>query len=105
MKFAQDNLDRNWTKVLFSDESFVQLFSNSLTMWTRKGTIRENPQVKDRTKVMFWGAFGLNIRSKLLFVEGTMTGEVYRGILAEHVVPLLNELNKGTSRRKKGIIF
>ena len=105
MKFAQENLDRDWTKVLFSDESFVQLFSNSLTMWTRKGTTRENPQVKDRTKVMFWGAFGLNMRSELRFIEGNMTGEVYRGILAEHVVPLLTELNRSASRRKKGIVF
>ena len=51
LKFAQDNLDRDWTKVLFSEESFVQLFSNGLTLWTRKGTTRVNPQIKDRTKV------------------------------------------------------
>ena len=55
----------------------------------KKGTFRENPQAKDRTKVMFWGAFGLNMESKLQFIEGTMTGEVYEGILAEHVVPMV----------------
>ena len=105
LKFAKENIDRDWSKVLFSDESFVQLFSNSLTMWTKKGTFRENPQAKDRTKVMFWGAFGLNMKSKLQFIEGTMTGQVYQGILAEHVVPMVKGRKNGTRSLRSGIVF
>ena len=105
LEFARDNMNRDWSKVLFSDESFVQLFNNALKMWTPKGSYRENPQVKDRTKVMFWGAFGLNMKSELRFIDGIMTGQVYKGILEEHVVPMIQRLNRGTTSRRNGIIF
>ena len=38
LRFARNNINRDWTKVLFSDESFVQLFNNASRMWTLKGT-------------------------------------------------------------------
>lgn len=105
LKFAQQNLNRDWTKVLFSDESFVQLFSNNISYWTKKGGVRENPQVKDRTKVMFWGAFSINKISKLEFIDGIMTGKVYKGILEKHVIPALQGSNRGSRTRKNGLIF
>lgn len=105
LDFALKYKDIDWSKVIFSDESFVQLFSNTLKLWTPKGVIRENPSVKDRTKVMFWGAFSQKERSELHFIEGRMTGQVYKGILEQHVVPLLKRLNKGSTSRRKGWMF
>ena len=40
LQWGKDNLNRDWSKVIFSDESSVQLFSNSIKYWGQKGTIR-----------------------------------------------------------------
>ena len=54
---------------------------------------------------MFWGAFGLNMKPGLRFIEGIMTGQVYRGILEEHVLPLVKQHNKGSTSRRNGVVF
>lgn len=99
LSWAKENLNKDWSKVFFSDESFVQLFSNSLQYWTKKGGVIENPQNKDRTKVMFWAGFSVNFKSEIVFVDGTLTGEKYRGIVEKHVTPVLGRSKRCSARR------
>jgi transposase len=105
VRFALKYRDLDWSRVIFSDESFVQLFSNSLKLWTLKSAFRENPQAKDRTKVMFWGAFCQKMKSETHFIEGKMTGTVYRGILRNHVIPFIKTLNNGFMTRRNRFIY
>jgi len=105
LNWAKSHVNMDWSRVFFSDESFVQLCSNMVKLWTKNSKQRENPQNKDRTKVMFWGGFSLNEKSQLEFIDGRMTGTVYRGILEKHILPLQLRNRRGTRTRAKGIIF
>ena len=36
IEWCQKNLNRDWSKVVFSDESFIQLQANTVKYWTKK---------------------------------------------------------------------
>ena len=59
------------------------------------------------SKMMLWGAFGLNMKSKLQSIEGTMTmpGEVYQGMLTEHVVSMVKGRKHGAKSLRIGQVF
>ena len=76
----QQEIDRDWTKVVFSDESWFELGSRKQWVWRHRNDFDESV-TKNRNahpkKVMIWGAIGQNFKSRLVFLDKNITGEVY----------------------------
>ena len=93
-----------WKHVLCSDESKYNLFGSDgkVIVWRRpkeefhpKCTV---PTVKHGSgSVNIWGCFAWNDVGNLLFIEGNMTGEMYKDILAENLFQSSKKLRLGSS--------
>jgi hypothetical protein len=84
LQWARDHLRYDWSMVVFSDETSLQMFRNTCLAWTRS----ENPvapMVKHPFKVHMWAA--VNICGKIgmhLFTEN-LDRHLYRRILNNHL--------------------
>ena len=81
VEWAKSHLNKNWKKVIFSDETTFQLFRNTTLVRYKVG--QEKPRraiVKHPLKVHAWGAFCS--RGAVGFTEN-MNGELYRKILTQ----------------------
>jgi transposase len=84
LEWAQKHLNYNWRKVVFSDETTMQMFRNTCRAWS-KGEKPVAPMVKHPFKVHVWAA--VNIRGKVgfhLFTEN-LDRHLYRKILNDHL--------------------
>jgi hypothetical protein len=78
----QQEIQRDWTKVIFSDESWFEIGANVRKIWRQP--YEDGPDVccarkHHPEKVMIWGAVGFNFKSSLHFVpvNQTIDGEYY----------------------------
>ena len=105
MKFATDHLDDSeeaWKKVMWSDETKIELFGLNSTrrVWRAKNT-EYNPKNTIPTvkhgggSIMLWGCFSAKGTGQLHRIEGRMDGAMYRGILDQHLLPSVRELKMG----------
>uniref|UniRef100_A0A673VRF4 Transposase Tc1-like domain-containing protein n=1 Tax=Salmo trutta TaxID=8032 RepID=A0A673VRF4_SALTR len=109
LKFANELLndsEDNWVKVLWSDETKMELFGINSTrrVWRRnaaydpKNTI---PTVKHGGgNIMLWGCFSAKGTGHLHRIKGTMDGAMYRQILGENLLPSPRALKMG-----RGLVF
>jgi transposase len=89
--FAQQILDGGWDRfppkhVLFSDEAKFELTDDRGYVWRRHG--ERNPSSmshhrKQAASVMVFGAIGNKVKSKLVFVEGSINAKDYIRVLKE----------------------
>ncbi len=84
LKFANDS-EENWVKVLWSDETKIQLFGINSTHVFRKGGMlpmtpkNTIPTVKHGGgNMMLWGCFSAKGTGQLHRIKGTMDGAMYR---------------------------
>ena len=66
--------------VIFSDESWFEFGRNRRWLWRRKDDFSPSVCVERQAhppKVMIWGAIGKNFKSKLIFIEGSVTADLY----------------------------
>lgn len=77
----QQEIQRDWTRVVFSDESWFELSGTRRKwLWRHHNDYGEDvtmDRVAHPKKVMIWGAIGHNFKSKLVFIDGNITGDVY----------------------------
>lgn len=97
VKFAIDNKDRDWSKVLFVDEKAFHIMSipnrKNDVVWT--DTIEEvpiAPTTHMTSKINVFGAISKNGKSKLHIFENNLTGEYYKTILGATLLPSAQEL-------------
>ena len=109
---------KQWTRVIFSDESWIQMFENGGKRFVRR--LPEEayepecivPTVKHPPKVMVWGAITPASKSKLVFIEGNVDADKYIEILQEahlkqfirrhpHPNPILMQDGAGAHRAVK----
>ncbi len=84
LKFANDS-EENWVKVLWSDETKIQLFGINSTrrVWRRRNAAY-NPKNTIPTikhgggNIMLWGCFSAKGTGQLHRIKGTMDGAMYR---------------------------
>jgi transposase len=57
LKWAMDNKKTDWSKVIFTDETTISLFSKPKKVWRQKGEIVKAPTVKHSAKVHVYGCF------------------------------------------------
>ncbi len=81
LKFANDS-EENWVKVLWSDETKIELFGINSTrrVWRRRnaayGPKNTIPTVSEN--IMLWGCFSAKGTGQLHRIKGTMDGAMYR---------------------------
>ena len=65
---------------MFSDESWFELGSRKQWVWRHRNDFDESVTKNHNAhpkKVMIWGAIGQNFKSRLVFLDKNITGEVY----------------------------
>ncbi len=81
LKFANDS-EENWVKVLWSDETKIQLFGINSTrcVWRRRNDPKNTiPTIKHGGgNIMLWGCFSANGTGQLHHTKGTMDEAIYR---------------------------
>lgn len=84
LDWACEHLNYNWNKVVFSDETTIQIFCNTTHMWTcEKKPVQ--PMVKHPFKAHVWVA--INIKGKIgihIFTEN-LNHHLYHKILNNHL--------------------
>uniref|UniRef100_A0AAY5KC01 Transposase Tc1-like domain-containing protein n=1 Tax=Esox lucius TaxID=8010 RepID=A0AAY5KC01_ESOLU len=105
LKFANDHLDvpkEEWEKVMWSDETKIELFGLSSTrrIWRNKKD-EYNPKSIIRTmkhgggNIILWGCFYAKGTGRLHHIEGRMDGAIYREISANNLLPTVSALKMG----------
>ncbi|KAK6320198.1 hypothetical protein J4Q44_G00093050 [Coregonus suidteri] len=105
LKFANDHLDdpeEEWEKVMWSDETKIELFGlNSTRRVWRKKKDEYNPKNTISTvkhgggNIILWGCFSAKGTVRLHLIEGRMDGAMYRKILANNLLPSVRALKMG----------
>ncbi len=94
LKFAKDHLDdpeEAWAKVMWSDETKIELVGINATrrVWRKKNEYNPKntiPTVKHGGgNIMLWGCFSAEGTGRLHRIEGRMNGAMYRKILANNL--------------------
>jgi hypothetical protein len=78
---GQERLNDNWKRTVFTDEISFQLFHNTIKHW-HKGARSICPMLKDRHKIMAWGAKG---KTSIFCFSNIMDANFYVGILEQHL--------------------
>ncbi|KAK6296749.1 hypothetical protein J4Q44_G00328910 [Coregonus suidteri] len=105
LKFANDHLDdpeEEWEKVMWSDETKIELFGlNSTRRVWRKKKDEYNPKNTIPTvkhgggNIILWGCFSAKGTGRMHRIEGRMDGAMYREILANNLLPSVRALKMG----------
>ena len=105
LKFAEEHLDdleKAWEKVMWSDETKIELFGiNSTRRVWRKINAEYNPKNTIPTvkhgggNLMLWRCVSAKGTGRLHRIEGRMNGAMYRGIFGDNLLPLVRPLKIG----------
>ncbi|CDQ63109.1 unnamed protein product [Oncorhynchus mykiss] len=105
LKFANKHLndsEDNWVKVLWSDETKMELFGINSTrrVWRRRNAAYDPKNTIPTVKhgggnIMLWGCFSAKGTGQLHRIKGTMDGAMYRQILGENLFPSARALKMG----------
>ena len=84
LEWCLKHKDTDWTKVIFTDESYVQLSRNKIKMWGRN-----KPSVsvcKYGPKVLIWGGLSYMGLTPIKVAEGNINSDSYQAILSECLI-------------------
>uniref|UniRef100_A0A673XGL7 Tc1-like transposase DDE domain-containing protein n=1 Tax=Salmo trutta TaxID=8032 RepID=A0A673XGL7_SALTR len=105
LKFANEHLndsEDNWVKVLWSDETKMELFGINSTrrVWRRRNAAYDPKNTIPTVKhgggnIMLWGCFSAKGTGQLHRIKGTMDWAMYRQILGENLLPSARALKMG----------
>jgi transposase len=87
MEWARCHKDDDWSQTIFSDETLVQLFRNTVRHWLKHPACEVKRVPKCRQKVMVWGAIGPNGTIGLCLFRETMTAAKCINILKVNLLP------------------
>jgi len=82
--WARDHERYNWKKVVFSDETTLQMFRNTMLAWSREKKPAQ-PMVKHPFKVHVWGAINFKGKVGLYVFTENLDRHLYRQILNEQL--------------------
>lgn len=72
LQWAVSNRDRDWNRVVFTDETTIQLFQSPNRVWKRKGEMVVASTVKHPPKVHVWGCFSSKGFGRLVIFTGIL---------------------------------
>ncbi len=85
--WAQTHREFDWSGIIFSDGTMIQLTANLTRAWHKKGCRPNVARPKYPAKVMFWGAISVSRKSPLVVISGTLNAQGYQSLLAEYFLP------------------
>jgi transposase len=91
LSWAQDHLQYDWKRVVFSDETTIQMFRNTTLAWSRDGKPVQ-PMVKHPFKVHVWAAINVKGRIGMHMFTENLDRHLYRRILDDQLYNNANEL-------------
>ena len=94
-EWSQANADRDWSRVIFTDETTIQLQANIVRAWHKNESRPTCPRPKFPKKAMFWAAVSRDFNSELFLIEGSVTAQSYVSLLREKFIPWLRRQKKG----------
>ena len=81
-EYATNNIDRDWSRIIFTDETTIRLYYHVDRVWKRRGEQVVVRTVKYPLKVNIWGCFSERGFGKLVVINGNLNAEkmvdVYR---------------------------
>jgi transposase len=89
--WSKRHLNDDWRTTIFIDESCMQLQSNTIRFWHKRGKPVRKEVPKQKKKVIFWGAFNSTFKFPLYFIEERMNSKKYCQILSKNLLPLAND--------------
>jgi transposase len=87
LNFAKANLNRDWTNVLFSDETTYSTFMGPKRYWLKPDEEYPIEKPKHPAKLNFFGSMGDPGFGSLFSFKETLTGDLASRIVERHVVP------------------
>lgn len=84
LSWSQDHLRYNWRKVIFSDETTLQMFRNTIRAWSHDAQ-PVAPMVKHPFKVHVWAAISAKGKIGIHLFTENLDRHLYRKILDDHL--------------------
>lgn len=84
LSWARDHLRYNWRKVVFSDETTLQMFRNTIRAWSHDAQ-PVAPMVKHPFKVHVWAAISAKGKVGIHLFTENLDRHLYRRILDDHL--------------------
>ena len=94
LAFCNKNIDRDWSSVVFTDESSFYLHSPGISRWVPKGESNIIVKEKYSKKVHVWGAYWSKGEICLENFEGNMDSQKYVSILENNINKIKEMLPK-----------
>lgn len=99
--FAEEELRnwRDWTRVVFTDESYFWLGDDHRYLWRKRGETGSDIELRTKKfgeKVLIFAGFALGYKSELIIVtRGTVDADAYvdKLIQGSHIIPDMNNLH------------
>ena len=94
---------RQWKRVIFTDESRFRLFhaDGRIHVWRepRQALLQHHVQVSEHQgpSLHVWGGISYEGKTELVFLNTSVTGNVYRNVLQTHLLPFVQEKHGGPS--------
>lgn len=85
--FAQENFDRDWSRVIFTDESTFELSFGVTRAWQVRGDPRVTRVVKHPPKVNVWGCFSEKGFGRLVIIHGILESKQMVRVYKEGLLP------------------
>ena len=98
LKWALAHKDDDWNKTIFSDETSIQLFRNTVRRWSKAPGAEVKRVPKNRQKLMVWGAISSRGTIGLCTFRGIMDAKRYIHILSKNLLPAAERLFNGGYR-------
>ena len=87
LKWANENKDRNWNNVIFTDETTFELFRPPVKVWRAKGEKVVMPKVKHPLKVHAWGCFSNKGFGEIFLFSTNLNADLLCKIYKDTLLP------------------
>ena len=89
--WAEKNINTNWNKIIFSDESCLKINGLVKKKWIQKNDTVINKTVKFPLKKNIWGCFFQGKIGSIHIFSENMNADKYIEILKKHLIPMIKK--------------